>query len=387
MKKPKIGFVTINQSAPWGGSEELWSQAAMYLVQQGYSVGASVKHWQPVPSQIQDLEQAGCAITYRWSNRSPWHRLRAGLSKGKVFHRWLDQFRPDLVVISQGINIYGADWMAACANRNIPYINLVHSAAENYWPSDEAAKALAGGYQRAQKSFFVSHRNIALTEKQLAVKLDQAQVIRNPFKVSYQAAPAWPQATDSFSLACVGRLDPVSKGQDILFEVLRADKWRHRPLKVTLYGGGSNPQSLRALKDLWHLDNVEFGHHVNNIEAIWEQHHALILPSRYEGLPLVIVEAMLCGRPCIVTDVAGNTELVEDNVNGFVARAPQAEFLDEALERAWENRESWYAMGKAAAEKVRQEVPPDPVSVFAREIEAVLKDLTTSGLGLGKSEE
>lgn len=31
------------------------------------------------------------------------------------------------------------------------------------------------------------------------------------------------------------------------------------------------------------------------------------------------MEAMLCGRPCIVTDVAGNTEVVEDGVTGFVA--------------------------------------------------------------------
>ena len=55
---------------------------------------------------------------------------------------------------------------------------------------------------------------------------------------------------------------------------------------------------------------------------IWAEHHALVLPSRFEGMPLVVVEAMLCGRPCIVTDVGGNAELIRDGINGFLAKAP-----------------------------------------------------------------
>jgi glycosyltransferase involved in cell wall biosynthesis len=74
---------------------------------------------------------------------------------------------------------------------------------------------------------------------------------------------------------------------------------------------------------------------------------------------------MLCGRPCIVTDVAGNAELMEDNVSGFVAAAPRTKYLDEALERAWSRRSEWRAIGAAAAKSVRELVPPDPISTFA----------------------
>ena len=86
------------------------------------------------------------------------------------------------------------------------------------------------------------------------------------------------------------------------------------------------------------LTNVEFAGHQNNIEEIWRKHHALVLPSRFEGMPLVVVEAMLCGRPCIATDVGGNRELVRDGINGFLAKAPTVELLDEAMNRAWDNR-------------------------------------------------
>jgi glycosyltransferase involved in cell wall biosynthesis len=109
------------------------------------------------------------------------------------------------------------------------------------------------------------------------------------------------------------------------------------------------------------------------VRGIWASHHALVLPSRYEGLPLSLVEAMLCGRPSIVTNVSGNTELLEDNVTGFVAAAPTASFVDEALERAWNRRADWPAIGAAAAHQVRERVPPDPAGVFADELLALVR--------------
>jgi glycosyltransferase involved in cell wall biosynthesis len=85
-------------------------------------------------------------------------------------------------------------------------------------------------------------------------------------------------------------------------------------------------------------------------------------------MPLVLVEAMLCGRPCIVTNVGGNAELVEDNVSGFIASAPNEACLDEAMERAWARRDEWQEIGEAAGRRVRTVVPPDPVTDFIQEL-------------------
>jgi glycosyltransferase involved in cell wall biosynthesis len=89
-------------------------------------------------------------------------------------------------------------------------------------------------------------------------------------------------------------------------------------------------------------------------------------------MPLVLVEAMLCGRPAIVTDVAGARELVRDGVNGFLAKAPTVELLDEAMNRAWENRHRLKEMGEQAAIDVRKFVSPDPVEDFVRELLALV---------------
>jgi glycogen synthase len=101
------------------------------------------------------------------------------------------------------------------------------------------------------------------------------------------------------------------------------------------------------------------------VASIWDTRHGLLLPSRAEGLPLVVVEAMMSGRVPIVTDVAGNGELIDDNETGFLAAAPTEDSLDEAMERAWQRRSGWRAIGEAAARDVRRKVPPDPPSVFA----------------------
>ncbi|OYE06359.1 hypothetical protein CDG79_03150 [Nostoc sp. 'Peltigera membranacea cyanobiont' 232] len=369
----KIAFVSTNGFAPWGGSEELWSQTAIRMSQQGFTVGVSIKGWTNEAKQVSEMEASGCIVVRRWYNKSRIQRLVSRLYNSDCEFGFLDQFRPELVIISQGDNTDGLNCMEACLERSIPFVVITQVATESMWPCDEVVIRLAKAYTKAEQCFFVSHANLKLTEKQLTVKLENAKVIRNPFKVSYETKLSWPEENRNFKLACVARLDPLAKGQDLLFELLKTNNWKTRPLEISLFGNGSNSQSLRQLKILWNLENVHFYGLVNNIESIWETHHALILPSRFEGLPLAVVEAMLCARPCIVTDVGGNSEVIQDGVSGFIAAAPKLEFLDEALERAWQKRDSWYEIGQTAAIKIRDLIPRDPIGVFADELKILVK--------------
>ena len=84
-----------------------------------------------------------------------------------------------------------------------------------------------------------------------------------------------------------------------------------------------------------------------------------------EGLPLTLIEAMSCGRSAVVTGVAGMKECLQDGETGFVAKAAHPEFLDDALERAWQERGRWKSMGELAAERVQDLIPFEPVEEFA----------------------
>ena len=120
----------------------------------------------------------------------------------------------------------------------------------------------------------------------------------------------------------------------------------------------------RLARRLGIADRVVFAGFVA-VEDIWAANHALVMPSRYEGLPLAMVEAMLCGRPVIATDVAGHREVVEDGVTGFLADAPTTPSFAAALERFWERRGEAEAIGRAGARRIRELVPSDPIRVFS----------------------
>jgi glycosyltransferase involved in cell wall biosynthesis len=68
---------------------------------------------------------------------------------------------------------------------------------------------------------------------------------------------------------------------------------------------------------------------------MWNYHDILVIPSRHEGLPIAAVEAMMCHRPVLATDVGGNAEVIRDGETGFIAESPSLAALDRALERVW----------------------------------------------------
>jgi glycosyltransferase involved in cell wall biosynthesis len=280
-----------------------------------------------------------------------------------------------LIVISQGGNTDGLMWMEAARAQGLKYAVISQSANEQWWPSDNYAERLADCYEGACAAYFVSKENLALTQRQLVTPLTRGHLIQNPFNVRYDARPVWSvNHSEWLSLACVARLDVVQKGQDLLLQVLNQPQWRARNVRVRMVGIGENERALRRTAQKLDLSSIEFAGFVEDIEKLWSQHHALVLPSRFEGMPLSVVEAMLCGRPCIVTDVGGNRELVRDELNGFMAKSPTVEFLDEAMSRAWKNRRRLKEMGEVAASDVRQWVSPDPTGDFVRKLDELVEE-------------
>ena len=104
-------FVSTMAGAPWGGSEELWSQAASRLHQAGEHVAVSVIWWPQLSPKITALARHGCELRLR--NRPPTGIDRVRLLFGPqpdTFLKeaeWVRRQRPDLIVISQGGNADG----------------------------------------------------------------------------------------------------------------------------------------------------------------------------------------------------------------------------------------------------------------------------------------
>lgn len=375
-------FVFVSSNVTWGGSEDLWSAAAAALAGQGERVTAyknGLEHGEPAVARLDEL---GCRLVEL--GRLPLlpkmvfaliARAVYPLAFGyQAFRLWLSlklHRRPDLVVLSQGGNHDGWLFAQVCLRLGLPYVLICQKATDLYWPLDSRREWIRAAFAGARHVFFVSRHNLRLTQEQLGARVERASVARNPFKVAWDRAPEWPGADLGYRFACVGRLFPKEKGQDLLVRVLARDKWRSRPVSLTFYGTGEQQEGLKAMSAYHGLDNVRFAGFAVDIEAVWANHHALVLPSRAEGLPLVLVEAMLCGRVAIVTDVAGNAEAVDDGITGFVAAAATEDSLDEAMERAWQRRGEWPEIGRRAASAIRERVPPDPAGELAAMLQRI----------------
>ncbi len=382
-------------SHPWGGSEELWAGAAASLAGGGHSVTIFKTCVDPNHARIRRLLALGCRIRDLHQVCLPcWIRLPRSLVRltGRgpaqrairpLVRTHLASLNPDLIVVSQGANFDGLAYSDLCRISGRPYVVISQKAADYLWPLDKDRTVMRSAFQAALRCYFVSQHNRHLTECQIGETLMNAEIVRNPFLVSGSPLP-WPGNGDlSIKLACVARLETGEKGQDILLHVLARPQWRNRNLSVSFFGTGRNGEALRGLAARLALKNVDFPGFVRDVESIWKTHHALVLPSRTEGLPLALIEAMMCGRFGIVTNEGGAAEVVEEGRTGFIANAAKADEFDKAMERAWAVREEWESIGKAAGAAVRTMVPPDPVASFAARLLGLVHRATAQGLSPG----
>jgi glycosyltransferase involved in cell wall biosynthesis len=365
----------------WGGSEELWSRSALELMKTQVRVSASVAEWSSLHPRVAALREAGINVHVRRTGYPVWrrglHRFFGG--KGSLelteFERFLSSDRPDLVVMSSGNPFPPIELAEFCGSRGLPFATIGHCNSDGWWVSDQDAQRLRNALPKARRCYFVSNANRILAEKQIGVELGNVEIVRNPFNVPFTAAPPWPSVSSAqqLRLACIARLDPNAKGQDILLEALAGQPWSARSWHLSLFGDGLCAETLMRLAERLGLaQRVTFAGQVSDIVEIWKTHHVLVLPSRCEGMPLALIEAMLCGRPAVVTDVAGHAEIICDGLTGFLARAPTVVFFRAALEAMWGRRGELESLGKAAALSIRQKVPGDPIAVFVRKLKAVV---------------
>jgi len=313
----------------------------------------------------------------RTSHYTVWRRLcNRVLPGGKVseVERFLAARPPVLVVLSDGGAFIPIGLLELCASRKLPFVTISQVNDEQFWLSDELAIRYRRVLPGARRCYFVSHANRRLFEKQLGCEVPNAEIVRNPLNVDIGVSLAWPvlnQATE-LRLACVARLHPPSKGQDILLEALADPAWANRSWRLTFYGEGPMRNSVeRMVQNLGLESRVRFAGYVPSVENVWAENHVLVMPSRYEGLPLAMVEAMICARPVVATDVAGHSEIIDDGVTGFLADAPTASSVRRALDRLWARRLDLEAMGEASARSIRRQIPADPVRVFSGKIKAL----------------
>ncbi|WP_318839892.1 glycosyltransferase [Providencia sp. PROV100] len=91
----------------------------------------------------------------------------------------------------------------------------------------------------------------------------------------------------------------------------------------------------------------------NDIDRILQSIDIFTLPSKWEGMPLAILEAQSSGLPCIVSNITGNNNLVSNNIDGFIFNLePNSEEFRDKIKKLIYNKELRMKLGIKSREKV-----------------------------------
>jgi glycosyltransferase involved in cell wall biosynthesis len=354
----KVAFISTVQGHRWPGSEYLWSECAGQLLTSGHQCFARVSSDCAGAEVLRNLAARGLVVEYDTPRPGRWSRVRDQYISP---FRGLTAFAPDVIVVSSG-SAYDPFYQPALGRflqgTDRPFIFICHFNAETFWV-DEAMRGVMGRiYQKAAGSVFVSHENRRLTERQLAVEISKSKIIPPPLRLDLPAPLPWPEPTPEglLRLACVARLEPRWKGQDVLFEVLAGPKWKDRNYALSLFGEGAEEAYLRRLAKFFGLGGKVIFAGYASPQKIWSTHHLQVLPARGEGGPMVTTEGMMCGRIAVSTRCGHNPDYIVDGDTGFLAAFPTAECFDAKLEEAWSVRLKWREMGFKAHAAIRQKM-------------------------------
>lgn len=193
---------------------------------------------------------------------------------------------------------------------------------------------------------------IVLTEgnKKEWKSLHNIEVIPNPLPFSSES----PSSRQSKTVICVGKIS-YQKGQDLLLEIWNKIWKKYPDWKLELYG-----KSDGSFLDTVKLEEKNIYHYppVKNIHDKYLESSVYVLPSRFEGFGMVLIEAMSCGLPVVSFDCPhGPGDIITDEQDGFLIENGHIESFADKLSQLMQNADLRQKMGSAARETSKKYHP------------------------------
>jgi glycosyltransferase involved in cell wall biosynthesis len=164
-------------------------------------------------------------------------------------------------------------------------------------------------------------------------------------------------------IASVGRLEQ-EKDHATLIRAMPPVIAKYSQLTLQIYGEGSLHNQLQELIDSLQLtDNIKLMGTVQDIQSCLEQADLFVFPSKYEGFPNALLEAMAVGVPCIASRCSGNTELITDNINGRLFEIGDTGTLTDLILKLLADQQTRAAFSAASQQKA---LSYDPETIFAQ---------------------
>jgi len=153
---------------------------------------------------------------------------------------------------------------------------------------------------------------------------------------------------------CVSKLR-YEKGIDVLLQAWRLVHQHAPQARLIIVGSGNLQSQLECLaKALDIANSVEFTGLQSDIPAQIHRGSLAVLPSRWEGMPNALLEAMACGLPCVATRVSGSEDIIQHGVNGLLVESEDYQGMAQALLTLLHDPQFAQKYGQAARETVER---------------------------------
>ena len=298
--------------------------------------------------------------------------VRNNLRRARVLRGALRRSRPDVVV--SFIDQTNVLTLVASKGLGVPVVVVEQSDPRSFPIKRVWARLRLLTYARARRIVLLSASDASYFPPRLRRRV---AVIPNPFV----PPPVLPEAvthagmTEPPTLIAVGRLHR-DKGFDILLEAFSLLGDEHPEWSLTILGEGEERARLESLRDELRLaGRVSFPGRVKDPYTHLRRATLFVLPSRAEGFPLALCEALACGLPAVCTDCAGGVrDIIQEGVNGVLVPAGDAGALARALSRLMADDEERQRLARRAPEVVERFNPEKTFEAWESRLSEVVEE-------------
>jgi len=353
--KMKLAFYS-SIGIPWGGSEVLWTDAALKALNQNHEILISVFDWPQQHSRINELKKNGARIIYRRTffpsifERFKKKVLNIFLKTGNkyTYHEYFNEFNADHIFF----NLSGGDEIAIDRNdlfvfikqTKIPYSVFYHSLSTKKYLNEEESSNFRFVLNKSSNNFFTSDMQIELLKNQLNCTINNAMILNHPLREIYFEKDI--VIKDHVDLGIIGSLITRWKGQDIVINILSKEKWRNLKFTLNIYGDGPDKEDLIMLiKNKGLKNKVRIHEYVDDVNKIFSENDLILIPSKQDSGPIVLFEAMLAGKPVVGSNMGAIPDYLKTGYNGILSTGIDEDAFELAFELALKNKTKWRSWG------------------------------------------
>lgn len=316
-----------DDAAEFGGHEVMTLTAVKYLLEEG---GAKVGFMyyagnERLRQELSSLQKEHEALSlypvkFRSSRLQNLTTLFAFKSITQL-GRLMRQFSPDIVVIAQGrIELSTMGLLAAKRSglRTVSYIPMAH-------PLTHISELPGAGLRDLLNRYFYQLPDRFITVSQSMARMLRQQGAQSRISVVYngidwsryrrmdreQSRARYELEEWDNAIAVVGRIQFRQKGHDFLIKAISRFRDQFERCKLLVVGDGPDAPKLKEMVlslDLSHI--VRFLPWSNSLSELYSAIDMLVIPSNFEGVPVVMLEGMYFGLPVVASNIDGMAEIL-----------------------------------------------------------------------------